>query len=140
MAYLFDTNALSEVFRPRPNPRYTAWLAMLPREEQLTSTVVVAELWAAAFRAPNQERWRQRIEELILPALTVLPFDLECARECGRIHASLLDRGLPIDTTDMQIAATARVYGLTIVTANAQHFERIPELRLEVFKPGASGQ
>lgn len=136
MAYLFDTNALSEVFRPRPNPTYTRWLQELPRELQFTSTVVVAELYAAAFRIPNGERWRQRIEDVILPAISVLPFDLDCARECGEIQAGLLRRGRPIDTTDVQIAATARVHGLIVVTANAEHFERIPDLRLEIFKPG----
>jgi predicted nucleic acid-binding protein len=37
MAYLFDTDAISELLRPRPFPDYVAWLSTVPREEQFTS-------------------------------------------------------------------------------------------------------
>ena len=41
MAYLFDTDAISEVLKPRPAAGYATWLAAIPREEQFTSAVVV---------------------------------------------------------------------------------------------------
>ena len=136
MAFLFDTNAISEVFRPRPNRAFLDWLETLPREEQFTSIIVVAELYAAAFRSAHQDRWRERIEEGVLPAMTVLGFDLACAREYGRLHAELASQGTPIGTADVQIAATARVHKLTVVTANRRHYERIDGLPLKTFSPG----
>lgn len=136
MAYLFDTNAISETFRKRPNRDFTAWLAHLPRVDQFVSTVAVGELYAAAFRAPNATRWRRRIDGVVLPTMTVLLFDLDCARETGRLQADLASRGLPIDTADVQIAATAIVHGLIVVTANERHFARIRGLPLETFTPG----
>ena len=40
MAYLFDTDAISELLKPRPKAGYVRWLASIPREEQFTSAVV----------------------------------------------------------------------------------------------------
>lgn len=135
-AYLFDTNAISETFRPRPNRRFTRWLDSISRDRQFTSTVVIAELYAAAWRAPNATRWHHRIESVVLPAMTVLPFDLACASVAGRIQADLMSRGQPIGTADVQIAATALVHDLVVVTANRRHFDRVPDLRVESFEPG----
>lgn len=39
MAYLFDTDALSEVMRKKPLVPYLIWLRRIPREEQFTSAV-----------------------------------------------------------------------------------------------------
>jgi predicted nucleic acid-binding protein len=136
LAYLFDTNAISEVFRPQPNPEYLEWLNQIDRDQQLTSTIVVAELYAAAFRTQNGSRWRRRIEDVVLPTMTILPFDLPCARQAGRIQANLTQAGTPIDTADTQIAATALAHDLVVVTANRRHFERIEGLRLKTFEPG----
>ena len=136
MPYLFDTNAFSETFRPRPNRALVAWLGTLPREEQFTSTVVVAELYAAAFRTPSSGYWFLRVEEEILPSCTVLPFDLACARSAGEIQGRLRREGKPIGAADIQIAATALVHSLVVVTANHRHFSRIPGLELKVFTPG----
>ena len=36
---------------------------------------------------------------------------------------------------DALIAATALEHGLTVLTANAKHFNAIPELAIEVFNP-----
>lgn len=137
MAFLFDTNALSEIYRRQPNPEYIRWLGTLDRARCFTSMTVVAELYSGAFRASNPVLWFQRIEEELLTQFTVLLFDLECARECGRLMAELARAGTPIGMADVQIAATARVHNLKVVTANLRHFGRIPDLPLETFEPGA---
>ena len=136
-AYLFDTSALSEVLRPRPDGEYVAWLSRLPREEQFTSTVVVGELFSGAMRARASARWLQRVEEEILPRVTALPFDLDCAREYGRVRAELLDAGTPIGDADAMIAATALRHGFEMVTANVRHFRMVAGLSLRPV--GASG-
>ena len=139
MPFLFDTNALSEAFRRRPNPGFARWLAELPADRQFTSSVVVAELYVAAYRGRGSEKWLRRISEAILPVVEVIPFDLDCARVCGRIQADLMDRGVPIESADVQIAATALRYRLTLMTANVRHYDRIPGLRLATFEPGEGG-
>ena len=136
MAYLFDTNAISEVFRKRPNSQYLSWLKKIPRSEQFTSVVVVAELYAGAFNCGAVERWQQRIEEEILSCFNVLSFDMECARRYGVVRASLQKRGQLIGDVDIQIAATALTHNLCLVTANERHFRVIPDLQMKTFKPG----
>ncbi len=139
MSFLFDTNALSEAFRRRPNPGFTRWLGELSPDRQFTSSVVVAELYVAAYRTSGSEKWLRRIQETILPVVKVIHFDLDCAHVCGRIQADLMNRGVPIDSADVLIAATALRYRLTLVSANLRHFDRIPGLKLVTFQPGEDG-
>ena len=130
MAYLFDTDALSEVLKKRPAAAYLRWLQTVPREEQFTSAVVVGELYKGAFRSDRAEFHVGNIERRVLPAVTVLPFDVAVAAVYGRIEARLRQRGSPLADADLQIAATAIHHGLELVTGNVHHFSRIPGLTL----------
>jgi tRNA(fMet)-specific endonuclease VapC len=148
VAYLFDTDAISEVLRPRPAPAYLRWLSQVPRAEQFTSAVVIGELYKGAFRSPNHERHLENIEKLVLPAVTVLPYDVAAARVFGDIQARLSVRGRrprvrpsnlgggpcgppsPLADADLQIAATAILHGLDVVTGNLRHFARIPGIQV----------
>ena len=130
MAYLFDTDAISEVLKPRPAAGYVKWLATLPREEQFTSAVVVGELYKGAFRSSAAERHLENIEKRVLPALTVLSYDVAAARVYGEVRARLESTGRPLADADLQIAATALLHDLELVTGNVKHFRRVPGLRI----------
>jgi predicted nucleic acid-binding protein len=130
VAYLFDTDAISEVLRRTPLPAYVAWLGTVRREDQFTSAVTVGELFKGAFRAQAQERHLRNIEERVLPTITVLPYDVATARAFGQIRARLEESGTVLPDADLQIAATAIHHGLELVTGNIRHFERIDGLRL----------
>lgn len=71
MAYLFDTDAISETLKPKPNAAFVKWLQTVPREDQHTSAISVGELYKGAYRSPAAEKWIRRIESSVLPALTV---------------------------------------------------------------------
>jgi predicted nucleic acid-binding protein len=130
MAYLFDTDAVSEVLRPRPAASYLRWLSDVPRAEQFTSAVVIGELYKGAFASPHRDRHLKNIEKLVLPALTVLSYDVNAARVFGEIQAGLSARGRILADADLQIAATAILHGLEVVTGNLKHFERVPGIRI----------
>jgi len=130
MTYLFDTDALSEVLRPRPARAYLRWLATIPREEQFTSVVVIGELYQGAFRSSAVARHLENIETRLLPAVTVLAYDVAAARVYGKLRADLESRGSPLADADLQIAATALVHDLELVTGNVKHFGRVPGLRI----------
>ena len=85
MAYLFDTDAISELLRPRPLPIYVDWIGAVPREEQFTSAVVVGELYKGAYRSQARQLHLANIERRILPAITVLPYDAATAKEFGAV-------------------------------------------------------
>jgi len=130
MAYLFDTDAISEVLKPRPAAGYVRWLAAIPREEQFTSAVVVGELFKGAFRSSAATRHLENLEKRVLPAVTVLSYDTAAARVYGQIRAHLESTGRPLADADLQIAATALLHDLELVTGNVRHFKRVPGLRI----------
>jgi len=130
VAYLFDTDALSEPLRRRPANAYLAWLDTIPRADQFTSAVCIGELYKGAFRVPDTPRHVRNIEARVLPAVTVLPYDVAVARVYGEIEAALARAGQRLADADLQIAATAIYHGLELVTGNARHFARVPHLRV----------
>lgn len=140
MPYLFDTDAISELLKPRPAPAYVQWLSELPRDRQLTSAVVIGELYRGAFRSQARDRHLENIEQRVLPTVTVLPYDVAVARVYGRIRADLESQGRPLADADLQIAATALHHGLTLVTGNLRHYERVPNLEISaVFADAREG-
>lgn len=107
------------------------WLRTVPREDQFTSAVSVGELYKGAFRSTAKERHLENIEQRVLPAVTVLPYDVGVARVFGEIRADLEAAGTILADADLQIAATAVYHGLELVTGNLRHFARVPDLRLQ---------
>lgn len=128
--YLFDTDAISELLRPRPVPGFVDWVAAIPRSEQFTSAITIGELFKGAYRSTERVRHLRNIEERVLPAVTVLPYELSAARVFGRVRAELEARGEILPDADLQIAAIALHHDLEVVTGNLRHFERIPGLRV----------
>src|SRR5437763_749847 len=131
MAWLFDTDAISEVLKPRPAPDYVQWLAKLAPSEQYTSAVVVGELFKGAFRSVSREKWLKRIEQEVLPVLTVLPYDVAVARTYGEVRAELEKVGKMPGEADLMIAATALRHRLVVVTGNVRHYQRVPGIEIE---------
>ncbi|MFC1706578.1 type II toxin-antitoxin system VapC family toxin [Planctomycetota bacterium] len=130
MAFLFDTDAISEVLKPRPAAAYVEWLATIERDLQYTSAVVIGELYKGAYRSARQDVHLANIRDRVLPAVTTLPYDVETARHYGQIRAVLEERGKVLADADLQVAATALQHDLELVTGNVRHFERVPGLRL----------
>ena len=131
MAYLFDTEAISETLRPKPLPAYTEWLSTLAREDQFTSAVVIGELYRGAYRSSAASHHLSNLALRVLPAVTVLPYDAATADVFGYLAARLEVAGTMLADADLQIAATALYHGLALVTGNVRHFDRVPGLMVE---------
>ena len=130
MAYLFDTDAISELLRRNPLPAYVEWLKTVPRAEQFTSAVVIGELYKGAYRSKARQLHLTNIESRILPAVTALPYDVATAKVFGQIRAHLEEAGTILPDADLQIAATSIYHGLELVSGNLRHFSRIPGIML----------
>ena len=130
MAYLFDTDAISELLRPHPLSAYVKWLTTIPREDQYTSAVVVGELYKGAYRSQAKQHHLDNIEQRILLAVTSLPYDVATAKVFGQIRAQLVEAGNILPDADLQIAATAIYHDLELVSGNLRHFARIPKLKI----------
>jgi predicted nucleic acid-binding protein len=130
--YLFDTDAISELLRPKPAPKYLRWVESVPREDQFASAITIGELYQGAYRSAARERHLENIEARVLPAVTILPYDVAVAKVFGEIRAALEKKGTRLADADLQIAATALYHGLELVTGNVRHFERVPGLILDL--------
>lgn len=95
-------------------------------------SVVVMELWEGIHLADTSDQERDAVEEL-LQGLHEVPFGRECAMVAGEVTAKLSAAGTPIETADVQIAATALVHDEPVVTGNADHFERIDGLEVVTY-------
>lgn len=124
---LLDTNVISEIMRPHPDPVVTTWIQSLPRTEFWTSTVVVAELLSGIDLMPSGQR-QKGLREAIEGMLTedfhgqILSFDLPAAHHYGKILSARQRMGRPINEMDAEIAATARAHGAAIATRNVKDF------------------
>jgi tRNA(fMet)-specific endonuclease VapC len=94
------------------------------------SAITAGELysWVLRSKAPPD---RLQLLQRFLIGVTLLPVEYEVAYRFGLLRAGLLDRGQPTMGTDLFIAATALVHGLTLVTHNTRHFQNVPDLVVE---------
>jgi hypothetical protein len=133
--YLLDTNVISELRKPKPHGAVLAWLDTVRGDELRLSAVTLAELQRGvertrrndAAKAEEIETWINRLEE----SLAVVSMDSRCFREWARLMEGQPTR--PIE--DAMIAATARIFTLTVATRNERDFEGLGVKVINPFKP-----
>lgn len=103
-----------------------------PLDKVAISAVSIAELHFGVLVAPDDDARAKRLQRLaaIEETFFPLPFNTDVARECGRLHAAVKQRGgKPRRRSfDLAIAATAKVHGVPLLTMNAADFELIDDL------------
>jgi len=129
--FLFDTDTITNVLKPKPSPALLKRLAGLDIAHQFVSAITVAEIVYGACKSTGRQQHIYNLEHLLLPNVNVLDFDCAAAYVAGEIRADLDARGRPLAFVDIQIAATALAHDLTLVTGNTQHFDRINDLQVE---------
>lgn len=128
MSFLLDTNVVSEGIKPQPNPGVADWLAKVEESQTFLSVVSVTELRYGIERMPVGTR-RRRLDQWLVQELLprfdgrIIPVDLTVADACGTLIARSEALGRPIEPRDALIAATAEVYGMTLVTRNLSDFQ-----------------
>ena len=128
MKYLIDTSwAISAL---RGDQSYVARIEILASEGICISVISVAELYEGVYTSRDQEREEQALRRLV-DAFVVLDVDHETARIFGRERRRLRAEGAMISDMDLMIAATALQHGLTVLTDNRRHFERVEGLAVE---------
>jgi predicted nucleic acid-binding protein len=103
-----------------------------PDEDAAISVVSLTELHFGVLVARDEEARARRVVRLgaIEAHFDALPFDAVAARECGRLHAAVSQRGGQPRrrALDLAIAATANVHGVPLLTYNTKDFEIIADL------------
>jgi len=119
-AYLLDTNHASRLMDGAEPILSRVRRSIARGDAFLLSVTVVGELYYAVYASQRVDDNLMRLQTLRTLAPT-LPFDEAAAEEYGRIQAEQKAKGRPIPGTDAQIAAVARLHGLTVLTAD-RHF------------------
>ena len=111
-------------------------LAGQEQEPVVLSAMTASELLHGVHRAvdPQRRRQREQFVEPILARFPVVEFGLEAARVHARLWAELLARGGLGGAHDLRIGATAIALGFQVATLNVRDFQRIPGLRLQVWR------
>jgi predicted nucleic acid-binding protein len=139
VSFLIDTNIVSEVRKKaRCDRRVAAWYASVQDGDLYLSVLVVGEIRKgielARRRDPTKaaalERWLNEIDTAF--AERILPVDRVVTDEWGRMSAQR-----PIPVVDGLLAATAKVYGMTLVTRNDTDIAGLGANVLNPFKANA---
>ena len=131
MAYLFDTDTISNTMKKTPSPSLLRRLAATSPEQQFTTTITVGEMTYGALRSSRAEEILDRLTKQVWPNIQILPFDMPAAETYGRLRAALERVGLTVAEPDLRIAAIAVSRGLMVVTGNVRHFVKVPDLDVE---------
>ena len=129
LAWLIDTNVVSEMMRPRPEPRVAAFLDVIEAEGIGLASITVWEVLDGLGRlAPGKrrrglaDRFHDLLDELFEDR--IVEWTLADARACAQIMEDKRRRGEALDdhVPDAFLAAAAATRGLAIVTRNASEF------------------
>ena len=132
---LLDTNVLSELMRPIPDPHVVRWLDAWLEWDVWISAVTVAEIRLGISLLPAGKRKKLLLdlaEQMFQEDFPgrCLPFDCEAAGEYALIVSERNRKGHPIRVEDAQIASIAKTADLTLATRNTKDFSDITGLKL----------
>ncbi len=129
--FIFDTDIYTNVMRKVPSETLLNRLKKVPRRDQFTTTITIAEVYYGVMKASNRPRLLKLFEDVLLPRATILPFDFSAAKKYGEIRNFLEKQGTPLAHADLQIVSIALSMNMTLITGNLKHFQRVPQLTVE---------
>ncbi len=135
MAWLLDTNVLSELRKPRPEPKVVAFVDNCPLESLHISVVTAAEIRFGIELVTEPNRRAELHDWLVHKVRPMFDNRILLVTEDIMLRWRLLvEEGRKIghifSQPDLIIAATAIEHGLTIVTRDRRVFDkaRVPVL------------
>jgi len=129
MSLLLDTNIVSFAIK---NDFYIKQKLEVMKFEEVDiyiSCITYFEI-RRGFLAVDAPKKRERFNQLCQNYPIIFLDDLAILEKAAEIHANLRLKGLPIQTEDVLIAATAMIKGLTVVS-NDSDLTRVEGLSLE---------
>lgn len=125
---VLDTNVISELFKPAPDPKVLAWVENLSGEDLFTTAVTRGELLFGLLCMPNGRRrtdLMQGLARLFEQKLVghVLAYDGEAADAHAKVAVMRRRQGRASSQADMMIAGIAHSRDATLATRNGRDFE-----------------
>ena len=135
--FLLDTNVVSELVKPAPEPRVIVFLTS--QTDLWLSTIVLHELDFGLNLLPRGRR-RDRLSSVLSTFLSeysdqIIPVDRREAEQAAAMRAQARRLGRVLYLADALIAGTAKVHDLSLATRNVMDFN---DLGVEVTNPWES--
>ncbi|HEX4266892.1 MAG TPA: type II toxin-antitoxin system VapC family toxin [Steroidobacteraceae bacterium] len=135
--WLLDTNTLSELRRPRPEPKVRAFIAAQPLEQLHVSVVTLAEIRFGIEKLSDPAR-RSELNDWLVHKVRpmfnqrVLAVTEDIVLKWRMIVEEGRKSGHTFSQPDLIIAVTAQQHGLTIVSRDTSEYLKA---RVPVFNP-----
>jgi tRNA(fMet)-specific endonuclease VapC len=126
--YLIDTDWVIHYLNGRDD--IVRRLDELQPEGLGLSVISLAELYEGIFSSTDPRGNEQDLNDF-LRGVQVIGIDEDACKVFGRERGRLRKAGQLIGDFDLLIAATGLHYGVTVLTNNRQHFERVEGLQIE---------
>ena len=133
---LIDTNIISEMMKPAPDPKVITWIDQQNIMQLFISTITIAELAYGINVLPTGNR-RNYLEKAFNSVVReafeyrIFTFDEVAAHQYGTIMSQRKILGKPMSIADGQIAAIAAVNNLILVTRNLSDYQHFTGLTIE---------
>jgi toxin FitB len=125
--FLLDTNCISELVRPKPEPRVLEWMEAADETMLYLSVLTMGEIrkglagLAQGKRRTLLETWLE-VELQARFSGRIVPIDAAIANRWGQLAADAKRVGKPLSIIDGLLAATALHHNLTVVSRNTGDF------------------
>ncbi len=128
---MLDTSAYSAYLRGNEDVKQALGLA----DEIYLNPVVLGELYAGFAHGDRERKNRDILGEFLgSPRVQIAAIDEETAERYAAIITYLWQKGTPIPTNDLWIAATTMQYGLKLITTDS-HYRNVPHILVECCAP-----
>ncbi len=127
---VLDTNVISEIMLPAPNPRVLRWLDQQPPQSIWITSVTLYEIRYGLQSMPAGkkqtalltllERWLAEVVQH-----RIAGFDQTAARQAANLAVALKLKGRPRDPRDTMLAGIVIASHATLATRNVKHFDDI---------------
>jgi len=129
--FLLDTCVLTELRRATANPGVASWLTQIAEPRLFLSVITLGEIQqgiAKLDESPRKIGLQTWLDEDLEQRFSgrILPVDVEVSKRWGLLQGEAQRSGRPVPVVDSQLAATAIVNDLCMVTRNVRDFERFP--------------
>lgn len=125
--FLLDTNCISELVRPKPEPRVVEWMEAADETMLFLSVLTMGEIrkglagLAQGKRRTILETWLE-VDLQARFSGRIVPIDSAVADRWGLLAGEARRDGKPLSIIDGLLAATALHHNLTVVSRNSSDF------------------
>ena len=126
--YVLDTDTC--IYWLKGNKNIEKRILKAGMENILISVITQCELFYGAFKSAKRKRNLKVVRDL-MRKIKILHTTEEVPLIYGKTKAELERKGQSLDDADLLIASITLANGYILITNNIDHFQRIPDLKIE---------